>query len=185
MSRSLLFVFVVLGTSTAARGQDMPLSQILIDGEGWKKVNNVGKPPQPFPGELAGTRDSKGRRATAYHGTADGGTLYVGYGDGRALWAFKMDKGQTPTAGAPYCPLRLNEGEGGIAVTSLTIDKDGRIYAATPIGIQVFDPTGRMCGVMAAPPYPVWVLTFEGDQLVAWMADGVKYTRRLKTAGVK
>ena len=180
---AVLALFTVFPTTAGA--QDMPLSQILIDGEGWKKVDGAGKPPQPFPGELAGTRDSKGRRATANCSTADGGTLYVGYADGRALWAFKMDEDQTPTAGAPYCPLRLKPEEGGIAVTSLTIDKDGRIYAATPIGIQVFDPTGRMCGVMTAPPEPVWVLTFEGDRLVAWMADGVKYTRKLKTAGVK
>ena len=26
--------------------------------------------------------------------------------------------------------------------------RDGRIYAATEIGVQVFDPTGRLCGVL-------------------------------------
>src|SRR5438874_1257049 len=101
MRRTWLAAFALLLSSTTLRAQDMPLSQILIDGEGWKKVNNPGKLPQPFPEEFAGTRNAGGQRATAYHGSSDGGTLFVGYGNDRAVWAFKMDKGQTPTAGAP------------------------------------------------------------------------------------
>ncbi|HJZ56130.1 MAG TPA: hypothetical protein VKE74_14275, partial [Gemmataceae bacterium] len=71
------------------------------------------------------------------------------------------------------------------SVTGLRVDKDGRIYAATPLGVQVFDPTGRLCGVMHAPaPGTMHDLTFEGDQLTVWVGD-VKYARRLKTTGVK
>lgn len=65
------------------------------------------------------------------------------------------------------------------------MDNDGRIYAATPLGVQVFDPTGRLCGVMAAPAAGLMhSLAFEGDQLVAWVGD-VKYARKLRTAGAR
>ena len=70
---------------------------------------------------------------------------------------------------------------------SLTADKDGRIYAATTLGIQVFDPTGRLCGVMAAPTAGASIvdhLRFEGDTLTVWI-DNDKYQRKLNTQGVK
>ena len=33
----------------------------------------------------------------------------------------------------------------------MTMDAGNLLYACTPIGIQVFDPTGRLSGVIAAP----------------------------------
>ena len=68
--------------------------------------------------------------------------------------------------------------------SGLTTDKDGRIYAATSVGIQVFDPTGRLCGVITAPGPGAEHLRFEGDQLTAWVGE-TKYARKLKTTGVK
>lgn len=97
-NRAILTGAALLLLAPAASAQDMPLSQILIDGEGWKKA--------------------------------------------------------------------------------------GRIYAAPPLGIQVFDPTGRLCGVITAPPGRVELLGFEGDRLTAWVGD-TKYARKLKTTGVR
>jgi sugar lactone lactonase YvrE len=185
MTRWLFAVLVPVALAPAATAQDMPLSQILLDGEGWKKAGgSAEKPPPPLPEELAGTRDGDGRRATALHATADGGTLYAGYADGRAVWAFRVGADRKPAAGAPYCPLRLKRGESGTKVTSIAIDADGRVYAATPLGIQVFDPTGRLCGVMTAPAGEVAHLGFEGDRLVAWVGETM-YTRKLNTAGAR
>ena len=81
--------------------------------------------------------------------------------------------------------LRPRRGENTVEVTSLTTDKDGRIYAATEIGVQVFDPTGRLCGVLtpAAPGKPER-LAFDGDKLTLWIGN-TKYARKLNTTGVK
>jgi enterochelin esterase family protein len=96
-----------------------------------------------------------------------------------------MGKNDRITDGAPYCPLRSSRGQSPPEVNALCIDTDGRIYAATEIGVQVFDPTGRLCGVMtpAAPGKPEF-MTFEGDQLTLWIGD-TKYTRKLNTTGAK
>ena len=53
------------------------------------------------------------------------------------------------------------------------------------IGVQVFDPTGRLCGVLtpAAPGRPEH-LAFEGDRLTLWVGD-TKYARKLNTRGAK
>lgn len=167
---------------TPARAQDMPLSDILIDGEGWKKVDG-GKRPADARGIVAGTEVVVGDRPACY--VTNRGTLYAGRADGRALVAFTLDKAGAPGHPEAYAPLRLKRGATGIEVTSLAADEDGRIYAATDIGVQVFDPTGRLCGVLtpAAPGKPKH-LAFEGDQLTLWVGEA-KYARKLNTHGAK
>jgi len=60
------------------------------------------------------------------------------------------------------------------------VDAQGRIYAGTTLGIQVFDPTGRLCGVLALPAEgEPEHLGWEGeskDRLVVWIGDK-KYAR--------
>jgi hypothetical protein len=208
MTRTLFVLALALAASAPAAAQDMPLSQILINGEAWKKVE--GNPPRPKegPGVRVGIDGGK-RRMTLRVGdreltlvessqpvdvsdaaphavllTADGATAYVGYPGRKAVWAFRVDKGGKLSDGEPYCPLRLGRAR-SIEVTDLATDKDGRIYAATYLGVQVFDPAGRLCGVLtpAAPGRPEH-LAFEGDRLTLWVADA-KYERKLRTQGVK
>jgi gluconolactonase len=101
------------------------------------------------------------------------------------VWAYPAPQSAELVAGAPYCPLRLTHKKGGIAVTGLITDHDGRIYAATELGVQVFDPTGRLCGVLtpAARGRPDH-MAFEGDHLTMWIGN-TKYTRKLNTLGAR
>jgi enterochelin esterase family protein len=160
----------------------MPLAQILVPGEGWKKVEGATKPKAtgdtPTPGG-----DAPWKSATVR--SADGNTVYVGFSKGTFLHAHALTKDGALDQGHPYAPLRLRTGAKDIAVHGLAADRDGRIYAVTEIGVQVFDPTGRMCGVLtpAAAGVPE-ALAFEGDQLTLWVGD-TKYTRTLRTAGAK
>lgn len=166
--------------SSPALAQDMPLSHILLDGEGWKKVANPGAKPgaKPAPGtgiEFVPTALSPDR-----------GTMFLFIPEERFLFAAPVrgDGGLT-VAPQRYARLRTRRGETTIDVTGLATDRDGRIYAATEIGVQVFDPTGRLCGVLtpAAPGRPE-ALTFEGDRLTLWIGD-TKYARKLRTEGVR
>ena len=204
MTRLLLAAATVLALAPTAGTQDMPLSQILIDGEGWRRAE--GTPERPKDGLFVRVGfDAGGRRMTARVGvreitvaagrdltdaaphalvlTPDGGTALLGYPSRKAVWAFRVDGKGNLSGGAPYCPLRLRRGAEYTEVTALATDRDGRVYAATELGVQVFDPTGRLCGVLtpAAPGRPEF-LRFEGDRLVVWVG-GVKYTRRLNAAG--
>jgi hypothetical protein len=177
MTRSLTALAALLGLAPLARAQDMPLSQILIEGEGWKKV----KSPAPIPIMPGMGQLPPGSAMTA---SRDGGTLYMCHGrDGvSAITAIPIG-GNDSGPGEPYCPLRLPRGKKTIFVTGLLVDMDGRIYAATEIGVQVFDPTGRLCGVLtpAAKGMPRH-MAFEGDHLTMWIGD-TKYTRKLNTKG--
>jgi hypothetical protein len=214
---AVLALFTILPTPAAA--QDMPLSQILLDGEGWKKVEDKAEKSKgveirsglivgdvatghaTFPSgrsfqveSLPGVPSpSKGKTLdptgwdwpSAALLTSDGGTLYVAGKAQQYLWAYRVEKDGTVTARNRYAPLRVRRGEHTIGVTGLATDRDGRIYAATEIGVQVFDPTGRLCGVLtpAAPGKPD-ALAFEGDTLTLWH-DNTKYARKLNTRGAK
>ena len=173
MTRALVALALVLGASAPALAQDMPLSQILIDGEGWKKVDKPAVKPQ-----------SKSVLHTTL--SVDGGTAFLGGPNQQFLLAGPLDGDTVNLARtAPYAPLRPRRGEKTIDVTGLGADRDGRIYAATSLGVQVFDPTGRLCGVLtpAAPGKPE-AMTFEGDTLTLWIG-GTKYARKLRTEAVK
>lgn len=184
MTRFLLAPALLLSAALPALAQDMPLSQILIDGEGWKKVENA---PRPKGLGYSNTATASKAWVTASVHSADGMTKYFAVRDKKYLWAEQVSK-DGPLAvvpAAPYAPLRTKRGEKFIRVTDLTADGDGRIYAATEIGVQVFDPTGRLCGVLtpAAPGAPEY-MAFEGDKLTIWVGN-TKYARKLNTEGVK
>ena len=64
----------------------------------------------------------------------------------------------------------------------MTVDGATRLYVATNLGIQVFDPTGRLCGVFTGPVGRVTELAFDGDWLFA-KADGRVFVRTMLAEG--
>jgi len=82
----------------------------------------------------------------------DQGTLVVSDARGTNLWAFRIEKDGTLSAKAPYMTVRaplekpdISSGDG------MTVDTAGRYYVATAVGLQMFDSTGRLGGVIAKP----------------------------------
>lgn len=94
----------------------------------------------------------------------DGGTLAVSEYKGEFVWTFRVEGNGTLTAKVPTMNLRLpidpkgefkfnapppyqsaSKGDG------MATDWRGRYYVTSALGIQVFDPTGRLCGVLDKP----------------------------------
>jgi gluconolactonase len=211
-----LAILLALVCANVGAAQDMPLSQIVVEGEGWKEVahgqsairwlvadengkvtfvfGNAARIIRPSDGEVISkelatewkgsdgfvpgvtTKSGKAYRIddrklvgkidkgevnialperlsspTGLVLWPDDGTLVVGDAKGKYLWAFRVEKDGSLTAGEPYYPLRMKPGEKESHVTALTIDDKRRVYACTPLGIQVFDPTGRLSGVLNKP----------------------------------
>jgi hypothetical protein len=171
----------VLAMSRAA-AQDMPLSQVLIEGEGWKETSRdtaVFRPPSAVRGTgveavLCNVR------------SPDRGTMFVGSATGNYVWAFRVEKDGSFSAGQPYCSLRVPRGQEGIAVNELTVDDAGRIYAATALGVQIFDPTGRLSGVLAKPSRePITLVRLVGDSLYIATSSAAVYVRKVKARSVE
>jgi len=94
----------------------------------------------------------------------DGGTLAVSDVRGMHTWAFRVESDGSLTGGAPYMPMRTQvdteaksaDGRTPVYKTAsggdgMTTDTQGRYFVSSYLGVQVFDPTGRLCGVLPNP----------------------------------
>jgi len=107
-------------------------------------------------------------------------TLAVSEAGGEHVQVWRVQADGTLDARAPYMTLRrpidpkgefkfnqpppYRRASGGDGMTS---DTAGRWYVASPLGVQVFDPTGRLCGVLTKPQpdQPLTSCTFSGPGL--------------------
>ena len=94
----------------------------------------------------------------------DGGTLLVSDHGGPSTWTFRVNKNGVLDAKMPTMPMRLpidpkgefnfNEPPPYIQASKgdgSAVDKIGRFYVTSELGVQIFDPTGRPCGVLPKP----------------------------------
>ena len=112
----------------------------------------------------------------------DEGHLVVGEADGAYLWAVRIEKDGSLGRGDRYYSLRTKPNE-KMHVTAMTMDAGYLLYACTPLGIQVFDPTGRLSGVIAAPAKETMTaITIGGEKAdTLFVAAGDKiYARKIQ-----
>jgi enterochelin esterase family protein len=96
--------------------------------------------------------------------SGDGGTLAASDSGGQHVWTFRVNSDGTLDAKAPTMTLRLPIDPKGEFRSSepppyqaasrgdgMAVDKSGRYYVTSAVGVQVFDPTGRLCGVLPKP----------------------------------
>lgn len=130
----------------------------------------------------------------------DGGTLAVSEAGGQYVWAFRINPDGTLDARTPFMTLRRPidpKGEfrnqepppylprsGGDGMTSDTL---GRFYVTSTLGVQVFDPLGRLCGVLPKPRADKGVTSVvlagpQRDTLYLTSGDTI-YRRRVQATG--
>lgn len=131
---------------------------------------------------------AKGFRPNGIILWADGGTLVVTDSNQPVLWTFRVETdGSLNYKDRYYMPLRMLFDSDRPGSDGMTIDKDGRLYVTTRAGLQMFDPTGRMGGVIHKPQdKPLSNVVFGGpdfDTLFVTCGDKV-YRRKTKTAGL-
>ncbi len=126
----------------------------------------------------------------------DQGTLAVSEYGGQFAWMFRVRQDGSLDAKMPTMTLRLpidpkgefkfnepppyqssSKGDG------MAVDKLGRYYITSELGIQIFDPTGRQCGVLPKPnsSQPLTSCTLAGpDHQYLYVTNGnTIYRRRL------
>ena len=126
-----------------------------------------------------------------------GGTLAVSEYRGGRCWTFRVNPDGSLDAGMPTMTLRRpidpkgefehhepppysaeSRGDG------MAVDASDRYYVTSAVGVQVFDPTGRLSGVLAKPdaakPLTSCVLAGPGKEYLHVTAGDTVYRRRLK-----
>ena len=115
------------------------------------------------------------------------GTLVVTDREEPHLWTFRIEAdGSLNHKERYYLPLQIPSSQQRPGSDGMTVDDRGRLYVATFAGVQMFDPTGRMGGVIAKPQEKFLSnVTFGGpgyNILYATSTDKV-YRRKVKPTG--
>ena len=117
----------------------------------------------------------------------DQGTLIVSEYKGTNVWAYRVNADGSLDAGARYMELRTPVGKPDSGGDGSTTDAAGHYYVTSHLGIQMFDSTGRMGGIIAKPTIKGCVsVAFAGpnlEYLYACASDKV-FRRKLKVKGV-
>ena len=117
----------------------------------------------------------------------DQGTLIVSEYKGTNVWAYRVNADGSLDAGARYMELRTPVGKPDSGGDGSTTDAAGHYYVTSHLGIQMFDATGRMGGIIAKPTNKGCVsVAFAGpnlEYLYACASDKV-FRRKLKVKGV-
>lgn len=126
----------------------------------------------------------------------DQGTLAVSEYGGQYTWMWRVLANGTLDAKLPIMSLRLpidpkgkwdfnvpppyksaSQGDG------MAVDKAGRYYVTSALGVQIFDPTGRLCGVLPKPkedqPLTSCVLAGVGHSYLYVTNGNTIYRRKL------
>ncbi len=116
----------------------------------------------------------------------DQSTLVVTDAQEPTLWAFRVETdGSLTGKDRYYGPLRMVDGQTGTGSDGMTVDTVGRLYVTTRAGLQMFDPIGRMGGVIRKPlaDRPLSNVCFGGPQRnYLYVTAGDKVFRRLTQA---
>lgn len=119
--------------------------------------------------------------------TPDQGTLAVSDSGGRHTWVFRIESNGKLAYRQPYITMRTPAPDLPSKGDGMTIDAVGRFYVTSAVGIQMFDPTGRMGGVILSPTNkPIVSVAFAGpDFSYLYVASGDEiYRRQTKTHGI-
>ncbi len=118
----------------------------------------------------------------------DQGTLIVSEYSGKQVWAYRVETDGNLNYGEPYMTMRLPAGSGTAKGDGATTDVEGRYYVTSALGIQMFDATGRISGVISKPSREgISNVEFagEGHRYLYVTSGGNVYRRLTKTSGLR
>jgi gluconolactonase len=111
--------------------------------------------------------------------------LYVADSRSHWVWSWQVRPDGTLAHKQRYYHLHVPDTADDSGADGMRVDRDGRLWVATRMGIQVCDQAGRVNCIVPTPNGKVSNLCFGGpdfDHLLATCGDKV-YVRRVKTTG--
>lgn len=90
-------------------------------------------------------------------------TLYVIPSLQAEMWSYPVEGPGKLGQGKVFCTLQQPEGQMGRGGDGLTVDSQGNLYITSGLGLQVYDPAGKLLGIIPFPEQPANV-TFGGKE---------------------
>jgi len=119
--------------------------------------------------------------------TPDQSLLYVADTSGQFVYSFQIQPDGSLAHKQRYFHLHLVDGSTQSGADGMTVDREGRLYVTTEMGLQFCDQAGRVNGIIAKPQ-KAWLsnAVFGGpdfDELYVTCGDKV-FKRKTKVRGV-
>jgi gluconolactonase len=111
-------------------------------------------------------------------------TLYVCDTARYHVRAFDVEPSGGLRVGSGRLFARMDPGQAG-GPDGVKVDREGRVYVAVALGVWVFEPSGRLLGIIEVPKRPCNLTWCEPDaQTLAITAVDAVYRVRLKVPGI-
>jgi gluconolactonase len=202
---------------TAGESQNVFLKAILVPGETWQSVSREDSVIRAIAADLRGHRalgpngrvygtDSvsgkvwvaeRNGKASILDSGLDGPTgialspdgLWLAVAESRTHWgySYRVQPDGTVQDKQRYYWFHVPDEADSSGAGAWAMDREGRLYAATRMGVQVFDHNGRVRAILPIPGGKAIGLRFGGaafDLLYVSSADGNTYRRKLRSPGI-
>jgi sugar lactone lactonase YvrE len=119
--------------------------------------------------------------------TPDGQWLAVAESNSHWGYSYRIREDGTVEDKQQFYWFHVPDSAEDSGVRGWVMDRDGRLYAATRMGVQVFDRNGRVRAILPGPGGELLGISFGGsefDTLYITCADGKIYGRKIKARGV-
>jgi gluconolactonase len=125
------------------------------------------------------------RSATGITLSPDQSLLYVADGDTHWIYSYQIQPDGSLDHKQPYYWLHVPDDSDQSSAGGMAVDRDGRLYVATNLGVQVCDQAGRVNCILPVPGGPVSSLCFGGENsgTLFAAAGGKIYRRQLAVKG--
>ena len=117
----------------------------------------------------------------------DQARLAVADSRGKWAWSFQVGPDGALLNGQPFYRLETPDDSSASGADGMTVDRDGFLYVASRLGLQVFDQPGRLNAVLNKPqPSALSNVVFGGPELdTLYVTAGDKvFRRRVRRKGV-
>ena len=172
-------------------GTDVDPNDLIVSRKGWIYFTDTGK-GQVIRVPIAARAMSRPQtvagginKPNGISLSADQKFLVVSEYGGTNVWSFQFEDDGTLSSGERYMTLRVPNGRADSGGDGMTTDKQSRYYITSHAGIQMFDETGRLGGVIQKPNEKACVSVAFGhnEWLYACASDKV-FRRKMLTQGV-
>jgi enterochelin esterase family protein len=114
-------------------------------------------------------------------------TLVVSEHGGKHVWTWRIEDDGMLSGGAPFMTMWLPVGKETASGDGATTESKGRFFVTTELGVQIFDPAGRLAGIIAKPTPQSKVVSVEfagkGHSTLFIAAGDKIFARQLKVTG--
>ena len=179
-ARELVTVDLKTGKITVL-AKDVRPNDLVVTHKGYLYFTETPKKQVTFVNTKTGAIKAADVGITAPNGiclSPDQGTLAVSDFRGKHCWAFRIEPDGLLTHKQPYMTMRCKPApslertilpafQPSCRGDGMITDAYGRYYVATELGVQYFDPTGRISGVIPGPTgiRGITSVTFAGPNL--------------------